>query len=574
MLSASDDQDKLLQAFKAGARGYVLKGVSVQELARVIRGAVAGEVQVSPSLAAEMLVALTRAHAPDPLQELTEREREILGLIGTGLTNRAIGERLSLSEKTIKHYVTNILQKLQVRSRVEAALFASRHLKVGHDAWPRPRSAHLRARLGRCPARGELYGVPARAGALCECAPYVDEPDYATDRRAARRCACRVPLDVARMALLARMPECSASSRTDASCDNASVLAILLVTFPFFALVLCGYVAARRGWLPQPAIPGLNTFVLYFALPCMLYRFGSTTPIGQFANASVVGVYLVCAATMVAFTVAVTMSRRIDWNDAAFGALVAAFPNTGYMGVPLLVALLGTAAAGPAIVTILVDLLFTTSLCIALSRLGTAGTHGSRAALGKALRGMLSNPMPWAIVLGALASAFGVVLWAPVAQTVGLLADAASPVALFTIGAVLARSQMTSADRTPLVDYVPVALKKLVLHPLLVLVIGKAAIDLGVPLDGYLAHRAGAGGGAAQREQRIGAGGEVRRGQRPHRAHHPRVDRAGVRHVLGRGGTARLRALAVVGSARRGIARPSAGARQPRRCANATNPAR
>lgn len=130
MLSASDDQDKLLQAFKAGARGYVLKGVSVQELARVIRGAVAGEVQVSPSLAAEMLVALTRAHAPDPLQELTEREREILGLIGTGLTNRAIGERLSLSEKTIKHYVTNILQKLQVRSRVEAALFASRHLKV------------------------------------------------------------------------------------------------------------------------------------------------------------------------------------------------------------------------------------------------------------------------------------------------------------------------------------------------------------------------------------------------------------------------------------------------------------
>ena len=130
MLSASDDQDKLLQAFKAGARGYVLKGVSVQELARVIRGAVAGEVQVSPSLAAEMLVALTRAHAPDPLQELTEREREILGLIGTGLTNRAIGERLGLSEKTIKHYVTNILQKLQVRSRVEAALFASRHLKV------------------------------------------------------------------------------------------------------------------------------------------------------------------------------------------------------------------------------------------------------------------------------------------------------------------------------------------------------------------------------------------------------------------------------------------------------------
>ena len=115
--------------------------------------------------------------------------------------------------------------------------------------------------------------------------------------------------------------------------DFDAVLAILLVTFPFFALVLCGYVAARRGWLPQPAIPGLNTFVLYFALPCMLYRFGSTTPIGQFANASVVGVYLVCAATMVAFTVAVTMSRRIDWNDAAFGALVGAFPSASIISI-------------------------------------------------------------------------------------------------------------------------------------------------------------------------------------------------------------------------------------------------
>ena len=59
------------------------------------------------------------------------------------------------------------------------------------------------------------------------------------------------------------------------------MLAILLVTFPFFALVLSGYVAARRLWLPQAAIPGLNTFVLYFALPCMLYRFGSSTPIAQ-----------------------------------------------------------------------------------------------------------------------------------------------------------------------------------------------------------------------------------------------------------------------------------------------------
>jgi two-component system nitrate/nitrite response regulator NarL len=128
MLTVSDDQDKLLAAFKAGARAYVLKGVAVHELARVVRAVAAGEVYVSPSLASEMLVSLTREPARDPLQELTPREREILSLIGTGLTNREIGLRLSLSEKTIKHYVTNILQKLQVRSRVEAALYVSRHI--------------------------------------------------------------------------------------------------------------------------------------------------------------------------------------------------------------------------------------------------------------------------------------------------------------------------------------------------------------------------------------------------------------------------------------------------------------
>ena len=125
MLTVSEDKDKLLAAFKGGARAYVLKGVSARELANVLRSAVAGEVYVSPSLASEMLVSLTRGQAPDPLQELTDREREILSLIGTGLTNREIGERIFLSEKTIKHYVTNILQKLQVRSRVEAALLAA-----------------------------------------------------------------------------------------------------------------------------------------------------------------------------------------------------------------------------------------------------------------------------------------------------------------------------------------------------------------------------------------------------------------------------------------------------------------
>lgn len=126
MLTVYEDEDKLLAAFKAGARGYVLKGVSARELADVVRATVQGEAYVSPSLAADILLALSRKPPADPLEELTERESTILTLVGEALTNREIGERLCLSEKTIKHYITNILQKLQVRSRVEAALVAAR----------------------------------------------------------------------------------------------------------------------------------------------------------------------------------------------------------------------------------------------------------------------------------------------------------------------------------------------------------------------------------------------------------------------------------------------------------------
>src|SRR6195952_3330803 len=172
------------------------------------------------------------------------------------------------------------------------------------------------------------------------------------------------------------------------------VLGILLVTFPFFALVLCGYIAARRAFLPQAAIPGLNTFVLFFALPCMLYRFGASTPIAQLLDPWALLVYLPCALVMVAGCVAFSLNARIRWNDASFGALVAAFPNTGFMGVPLLVALLGDAAAGPAIATIMVDLVVTSSLCIALSRLDSADGHGASRAIRQALRGILQNPMP------------------------------------------------------------------------------------------------------------------------------------------------------------------------------------
>ena len=267
------------------------------------------------------------------------------------------------------------------------------------------------------------------------------------------------------------------------------MFAVLQVTFPFFALVLAGYLAARQGLLPFEAIPGLNGFVLYFALPCMLFRFGAGMPVVQLLDAGVFFTYLLCALIMVAFALTISLSRRMGWNDAAFGALVASFPNTGFMGVPLLVTLLGAAAAGPAIVTILVDMVITTSLCIALSRLDSAGEHGASMAARKALAGVVRNPLPWAIVGGAVFSWQQWAWWSPLAKTVGLLGDSASPVALFTIGAVLARSQLQAQARPhgPLLwrEVLPMALTKLLLHPLLVGGVGLAAASLGVPIDAF-----------------------------------------------------------------------------------------
>ncbi len=253
---------------------------------------------------------------------------------------------------------------------------------------------------------------------------------------------------------------------------------IFAVTFPFFALVLCGYLAARSRLLPLEAVAGLNIFVLYFALPCMLWRFGSSTPAAQLFSPMVALLWLGCAGLIVA--VAAWLARRhgAGWPDAAMGALVAAFPNSGFMGVPLILALLGEGAAGPVMATLLVDLVVTTSVCIGLSQWGAAGEHGAARAAGRALQGVLRNPMPWSILLGALAGALGLRPWTPLDRTVQLLADAASPVALFTIGAVLARSRMQPAPTRPAPagDVAAIALLKLLVHPALVWGLGAAAV--------------------------------------------------------------------------------------------------
>ncbi len=265
---------------------------------------------------------------------------------------------------------------------------------------------------------------------------------------------------------------------------------ILTVTIPFFALVLLGYLAAQRHLLPESAIPGLNAYVLYFALPCLLFRFGASMALDHLLDPALIGIYALCALLVVALTVGFTLrrgagTRGVDLKNAAFGALVAAFPNSGFMGVPLLVALFGEAAAGPVIGTLLIDLFLTSTLCLALAHAhlhrGDGASQASvSAVVARSLRGAATNPQPWAIALGALAAGTALQLPGPAAQVVKMLADSASPVALFTIGAVLWRGGWHAHTRTAVRNYLPVALIKLFVHPLLVGITGLAVRAAGV----------------------------------------------------------------------------------------------
>ena len=128
MLTVSQDEEDVTTALRAGARGYVLKGVAARDLVEIVRSIARGEVYVTPSLAASLLFDMNRAgpnrSSSTGLDDLTERERQILERVAAGDSNKEIGAQLQLSEKTVKHHMTNILQKLQVRNRVEAALLA------------------------------------------------------------------------------------------------------------------------------------------------------------------------------------------------------------------------------------------------------------------------------------------------------------------------------------------------------------------------------------------------------------------------------------------------------------------
>lgn len=242
------------------------------------------------------------------------------------------------------------------------------------------------------------------------------------------------------------------------------MLAILNVTIPFFALVACGYLAARARGLPGSAVGALNTFVLYFALPAMLFRFAAGAPLSAIINPPVIAAYGLTGLLVLALTAfGLRWSNRDNWADAAFGALAASWSNWGYMGFALLPALLGQRAIAVLMAAGITDFVLVVSAALALAARADHG-HGSvLGALGSALGGVARNPLIWAIGAGMAASALELRLPVALDEFLRLLGTAAGPVALFAIGVSLYRPQNAPIGG----DTVIMVVTKLLIHPLL-----------------------------------------------------------------------------------------------------------
>ena len=132
MLTSFADDEALFDAIMAGAAGYVLKQIRGNDLVGAVRTVAAGGSLLDPKAAAAVMERMRAPKTADPLAGLTEQERRILDLIGEGLTNRQIGERMFLAEKTVKNYVSNLLSKLGLQRRTQVAVLATEVRRPDH----------------------------------------------------------------------------------------------------------------------------------------------------------------------------------------------------------------------------------------------------------------------------------------------------------------------------------------------------------------------------------------------------------------------------------------------------------
>jgi len=240
------------------------------------------------------------------------------------------------------------------------------------------------------------------------------------------------------------------------------MLEILFKTLPFFALVGLGYWAAAIRFFPAEATAWLTKFVFYFALSAMLFRFAANLSVTELFDARFALAYLWACGVVYAVALAVAFARRVSLEEAAIEAQCAVIGNTGFLGVPMLVVLLGPQAAGPVLLVLGLDLIVFSSLITLI----ITGSREGRMRLGtfRVLGlGLVKNPMIVSMVLGLGWGATGWAVPGPVNDFLGILGAAATPGALFAIGASLVGR---GAERWQIAAWLSFA--KLILHPLAV----------------------------------------------------------------------------------------------------------
>lgn len=238
-----------------------------------------------------------------------------------------------------------------------------------------------------------------------------------------------------------------------------------------------GYGAAKTRFFTEEASAYLTKFVFYFALSAMLFRFSANLSFAEIFDAWLAMAYLWGTAFVYAVGLLVAFWRRVKVETAAIEAQCAAIGNTGFLGVPMLALLLGDEAVGPIILVLSIDLIVFSSALVIL----VEGSRDGRMSLGvlKTIgMGLVKNPMIVSITLGLAVAASGWTLPVPVNEFVTILGNAATPGALFAIGASLASK---SAERLFIAGWLSFA--KLMLHPLFVAI---AALVL-FPVEPYAA---------------------------------------------------------------------------------------
>jgi predicted permease len=233
---------------------------------------------------------------------------------------------------------------------------------------------------------------------------------------------------------------------------------IFFKTLPFFLLIGLGYWAGRTRFFSEEATAYLTKFVFYFALSAMLFGFTSNLRFEELVNWPFLLAYLSATMVVYLFVTAVSLLRGRPAEEAAFEAQCGVIGNVGFLGIPMLVLLLGPGAVGPVVMVLAVDLIVFGSLIVIIVS-ASRGTFswGIFPAVGL---GLLRNPMIVSITLGLLWSAFALPIPGPMAEFLQILGAAATPGALFAIGASLASK---SAER--LTTAVELSAIKLLLHP-------------------------------------------------------------------------------------------------------------